>query len=196
MNGRRLALLLAPVAAVAAGCGGGHGSPGVAGLGTTAAMTTTSTGSSATGDKQSSALAFSQCMRRNGVPGFPDPSEGGGLRISAGSGVDPDSPQFKAAQSKCGKLLPNGGRPSQAQIQKAEASALAFSRCMRAHGVPDFPDPQFDTSGPGFGIKIGGKGNGLDPSSPIFQAAQRACQKDLPGGLKGRGPAVVTGSGK
>jgi hypothetical protein len=52
--------------------------------------------------------------------------------------------------------------------------ALKFSECMRAHGVSDFPDPS--ASG---GIRISGNGpsGGLNPNSPTFSAAQRACQK-------------------
>jgi len=52
-------------------------------------------------------------------------------------------------------------------------SFLAFSKCMRSHGVPNFPDP----SGGG-GIHI----SNLDTSSPAFQAAQATCNKRLPGG--------------
>jgi hypothetical protein len=54
--------------------------------------------------------------------------------------------------------------------------ALAFSACMRAHGVKNFPDPQI--SGNGTTIKVGGPG--INPNSPTFQSAQKACQKDMP----------------
>ncbi len=50
---------------------------------------------------------------------------------------------------------------------------------MRAHGVPNFPDP-----GPGGGINIG-SGSGINPASPAFQDAQKAC-----GGGPGGGPAT------
>ena len=51
---------------------------------------------------------------------------------------------------------------------------LAFSACMREHGV-DYPDP--DVSGGGISIEIGGPdaAGGIDPSSEKFQAAQEAC---------------------
>jgi hypothetical protein len=40
--------------------------------------------------------------------------------------------------------------------------------------VPDFPDPEFRSgSGGGFGIRVGGPG--INPNSPAFQAAQKAC---------------------
>lgn len=60
---------------------------------------------------------------------------------------------------------------------KAQAHAnvfIAFSKCMRAHGVTNFPDPN------GHGINIAG--TGIDPRSPAFQAAHKVCFKLLPGG--------------
>ncbi len=49
--------------------------------------------------------------------------------------------------------------------------AVAYSRCMRAHGLPKFPDP--DSNG---AITItGGPGDGLGPDSAAFKAAQQAC---------------------
>jgi len=58
------------------------------------------------------ALAFSACMRKNGVPNFPDPEFGAGgkvaIRIGSGAGIDPQSPQFQHAQQACQKDLPFG----------------------------------------------------------------------------------------
>lgn len=49
-------------------------------------------------------LKFSQCMQKNGIPDFPDPS-GGGLQIhtSPGSDLNPNNPTFLAASKLCGK---------------------------------------------------------------------------------------------
>ncbi len=52
---------------------------------------------------------------------------------------------------------------------------LAFAECMRANGVPNFPDPE-----PGGGVALPA---GTNPSSPAFKAAQAKCQK-----LTGFGP--------
>jgi hypothetical protein len=65
-------------------------------------------------------LKFAKCMRSNGVPDFPDPKAGGGMhtdeqsgRESQGAqGIDPDSPQFKAAERACRSLAPGGEGPS------------------------------------------------------------------------------------
>src|ERR1700728_3119617 len=59
-------------------------------------------------------------------------------------------------------------------------SFLNFSKCMRAHGLTNFPDP----STQGGGIQLSGSG-GLNPSAPGFQSSQHACQHLLPGGGPG-----------
>jgi hypothetical protein len=53
-------------------------------------------------------------------------------------------------------------------------AGLKFAQCMRSHGVSDFPDPGAD----GGGLQFQGSG-GINPQSPSFQAAQRACQRIL-----------------
>ncbi len=63
-----------------------------------------------------------------------------------------------------------------------KAQFLAYSRCMRSHGVSDFPDP---TTPPGGGVAFsidGGSGSELNPSNPTFKAANQACRALLPGG--------------
>jgi hypothetical protein len=57
-------------------------------------------------------------------------------------------------------------------------AAYKFARCMRAHGVSNFPDPHVSTSNGSTQIAIrvvGPKG------SPAFKTAQTACQGILPG---------------
>jgi hypothetical protein len=203
-----LFLLAAPLSALAllaAGCGGGE-SPSVASLGSANGTTTTQGNSPSGGSAQrgtangsggssvtmqtKNGAKFAACMRSHGVPNFPDPSKDGSITFGSGTGIDPNSPKFKAAQSVCQKLLPNGGQPSPQEQAKAQAQMLAFSRCMRAHGVHDFPDPKF-SGGRGTLQIRGGKGSDLDPHSPTFQAAQKACAKDLPGR-----PASATAGGK
>jgi hypothetical protein len=127
-------------------------------------------------------------MRAHGVPDFPDPGANGRIAIQGGPGsdLDPQNPQFRAAQQACQSLQPTG---SPAQQAAGRATFLRYSKCMRAHGIADFPDP--NSSG---GIQIqGGPGSGLDPQSPQFQAADKACQHFLPGGGKGRRTNFVNG---
>jgi hypothetical protein len=62
-------------------------------------------GSAPSPQQQSGALKFAQCMRKNGVPNFPDPQNG---QTVIGGGVDPNSPQFQSAIQACQKLIPGG----------------------------------------------------------------------------------------
>lgn len=117
-------------------------------------------------------------MRSHGVPNFPDPSAQGGLSITPSMGIDPGSSQFQSAQTACQKFMPKGTPPSPAQQAQMQARVLKYAACMRSHGEPNFPDPTFN--GGGISLKISA-GSGIDPSSPQFQGAQKACQKDLPG---------------
>jgi hypothetical protein len=90
-----------------------------------------------------SAVRFSQCMRSHGVPNLPDPvpgTDGGKVAIPVSSAVNPQSPAFEAAQRSCQRLLPGGGPPPNIP-ESVKLTALKLARCMRAHGVPDYPDP-------------------------------------------------------
>jgi len=78
------------------------------------------------------------------------------------------------------------GTLSAAQQAAARAQALKYSRCMRAHAISDFPDPNAQG-----GIALSPKPRGgLDPHNPRFQAANQACQHYQPG----KGGSVSTSS--
>lgn len=91
---------------------------------------------------QESAVAFARCMRSDGVPGWPDPNSYGGFdkskltqrQLGAGNA------QVGAAQRACRHLLPTSSATQQ-QTQRIVAQALRFSRCVRNHGITNFPDP-------------------------------------------------------
>ena len=169
-----LAAALACLALVAAACS----SPASPGTGA----------GPAGGSNEHSALAFSRCMRAHGITGFPDPDSQGNLALpksGPGTKFDPKSPQFKAANNACKSLMP-GGSMDPAQQAAARAQALKYAECMRAHGIPDFPDPNnqgnFDFAVPK------GSGSGRDPHKPRLQAANHACQR-------GNGGPVSTSGG-
>jgi hypothetical protein len=133
---------------------------------------------------------FSACMRKHGVTNFPDPNSQGLITFQSGMGIDPGSPAFMSARTACDKLLPNGGQPTPAEIAQRQQQLLAFSACMRAHGLNDFPDP---SNG---GIHLHAtSGSDLDPNNPTFQKAQEACQGHLPfkGGAAAAPPAKTGG---
>jgi len=52
---------------------------------------------------------LAKCLRENGLPDFPDPDADGKMSAQQGSGIDPHSDAFKAAQRKCQQLM---GTPS------------------------------------------------------------------------------------
>ena len=138
------------------------------------------------------ALAFSKCMRAHGVPNFPDPGSNGQF---SGNGIDKQSPQLQSAAGACQSRLP-GLNPA-AALAQGRTQALRFSRCMRAHGVPNFPDPSVKSHGSGVAITIRMKGGsgGIDPRSPQFQAAQNACRSILPMPGKNASGSSRNGSG-
>jgi hypothetical protein len=91
---------------------------------------------------QQAVVSFAQCIRSHGVPSFPDPSSPKDFKVSLSSGVA-QSPAFVSAKAACRHLLPGGHSPDQSarHSQAQIAAALAFARCLRDHGFPNFPDP-------------------------------------------------------
>ncbi len=78
-----------------------------------------------------------------------------------------------------------GSGSGSSSSEAPDSQAVAFAACMRAHGVPDFPDPRVSTSGSEVKVAIG-----VTPAitgNPHFKSAQQACNKLLPGG--GSGPS-------
>jgi hypothetical protein len=129
-------------------------------------------------------LDFAACMRKHGVP-MQDPkfSADGATSFTAGGHIDPQTQ--RKAQQACGHLAKaaQGPPPSAADQAKFRERALAQARCMRAHGVPSFPDPQFGDNGQAT-LSIE-KGSGIDPHDPAFQRAQRICMKGMQKGVGG-----------
>jgi hypothetical protein len=128
-------------------------------------------------------LAFNECMRKAGFDVRETTGPNGrdtAIRIPRGL----PKARVGQIQGDCAKKTHGGPRPmSKADQARALDEALKFARCMRSHGV-DIPDPQAE----GGGIRIGGPGkqNGIDPRSPAFQDAQKACQSLLPRGKGGK----------
>jgi hypothetical protein len=118
-------------------------------------------------DPQDAALTYSRCMRENGLSEFPDADAEGRIRIPLGS-IDPDSAVFQEASDACRHLAPEGW--GEAEVGPGDAEVmLEFARCMREHGVPDYPDPD-----PSAGNRIT-----LDPNDPQAQVALESCKAIL-----------------
>jgi len=189
-----------------AACGGTSGSPTAATVGrtpaaasnTAAAGSATSSVPTAPADAPSAALAFARCMRANGVPNFPDPRPGGGFVFNA-NGINPPAPAVSAARAKCQKLM-SGGPPGPGTKTHPAAQTLskllAIARCMRSHGVPQFPDPRTSVPlqpfGSGGGVITDYDGaillfpSTLNMYSPAYTQAVAAC--GILAGKLGRGP--------
>jgi hypothetical protein len=174
------------LASVAAGCGGPPGSP-VAELGSTATQPASASGAStarvATNSQPlaNQPLAFSHCMRSHGVSNFPDPSTSGvwpktQVYLAAGN------PRFQGAIQACGQLLPDGGPgvpPSSAVVQQIQNDMLKFARCMRSHGVPNWPDPTVDRGRAVFDPEV----VGIDPNSAQIIGKMHECEHVFPASL-------------
>jgi hypothetical protein len=155
------------------------------------AVAVASCGSSAdqpTGASSSRAqLTLSECMRTHGVPAFPDPS-GGNINI-AGTGINPSSPAFEAAQVACKKLWASSLPTMMPASEQQKQHLFAISQCMRRGGVSGFPDPTTGVAAPtnsqGYSIDIAiGSGSGaiellvphtINTNSPAFEQAAKAC---------------------
>jgi len=73
----------------------------------------------------------------------------------------------------------SSARPDSATTDLA-GDAVAFAACVRSHGLSSYPDPQVSQSGGHGQITI--SPGGLDPTSPAFKSATRACGHLLPDG--------------
>ncbi len=76
---------------------------------------------------------------------------------------------------------PTGSASTSASATSAVASGVAFSRCIRSHGVPNFPDPKVS----GQTVRMGSP---RTIQSPAFQSAVHSCQSLLPKGPPSSGP--------
>ena len=120
-------------------------------------------------------------MRAHGVSNFPDPTAGPdgasfSRRASPGSstvtinGITFTGPAFEAAVRAC-KLFGGGsGPPPISESQKL--ADLRFAACMRAHGVPNFPDPTFGPAGHGIGWNYP---PGFNRDAPAAKHAAATC---------------------
>ena len=172
-RGRRRAGVLAALVVTAlltAACGGST---------PTGAGGSSSTGGSSLHQQE---LAVAQCMRSHGVPDFPDPAANGRPHVSPNS-LGVSSSVYQSALNACRHLAP-GATPPAAPGQQMLSQLLQFARCMRSHGVPDFPDP--DSTGLSVPHSM--------TQSPQYQRAYQACNSLLPPNAPVKGAAPGGGS--
>jgi hypothetical protein len=170
------AAVVAGLALLTAACGSSSSTPAVASLGTSSDTPAASSSASApTGNPTQLLDQWAACMRRAGYPGLADPSIDANKVIHIT--VPPGTTQSQVAAAKlspCYTYLTaaatalGGGAPSKPD----QAELLAFSQCMRANGVKDFPDP----NGKGLAIRTS-PGSDLNPDNPVFKHAAQVCDQ-------------------
>jgi hypothetical protein len=187
----------APLAAVTliAGCGGSSGGGGVTHVARNPSTAIVRQLSSTTTSKAvpltkagpstkaaPSMLAFAKCMRAHGVPNYPDPRPPSQIppthttepAPSGGFTANPNSPGYQTASNDC-RSLADATPVTQVQTNQMAVSQLKFASCMRAHGVPSFPDPTSTGD-----IGSDGAISGMNQNSPAFQSAEETCSKFRP----------------
>jgi hypothetical protein len=171
---------LAAAAAIGLAACGGSSSPHIASLGNSSGNSGGSTTTTLPKGNPTQLLdGWASCMRSHGDPTQVDPtidankvihitfpaSASGNGPVGLGKGSnDPCSAYLTAASTAL-----RGGKP----LQKPDPVKLEkFAQCMRANGVPDFPDP----SGGGLSIQVH-PGSDLNPNNPTLQNASKLCAK-------------------
>jgi hypothetical protein len=163
---------LAMLAVIVAGCSNGSDGNGSAG--------TASTGDNENATDRDKAVKFSECMRENGYPDFPDPKASGEFPTF---GISVSPAVWTKALRACKELQPPGSFSAHLSPKQLSA-ALKFAQCIRANGVKDFPDPVngeplVDTTK----IPSTDRPGGLS----ILNAAMRKCRQFGPEAAGGQG---------
>jgi hypothetical protein len=160
-------VVLVAVAALAAACGGGapHGAAS-----SSRSSTSPRNGTSTPSSDTESGIQFVSCIRAHGVPNFPASAVSvntGQLELNI-PGYLKSAPQFQSALRACQAYLPDRGSVAKSQRPSIQQE-VNYARCMRSHGITNFPDPL-----PGGGFNITGNTN-----SQQFQAADNTCRATL-----------------
>jgi hypothetical protein len=115
-------------------------------------------------------LDLARCIRAHGLPNFPDPQ----LHAN-GVPAFPDSaprvpPQTQRACAAIANRIPPAYAVTTAVSESDFAKLLQLARCIRAHGVPDWPDPNTLGAFPiDQRLQQGGK--------PLISSAVQACAR-------------------
>ena len=160
-----LACVFATVAILVSACGSSSSSSS-----TVAAAAGSGASTSSSNTTYTARLNLARCYRAQGI-NVPDPEPGAGH--AAGGGIQQilnRYPQAKvqAARQACRQYIAranpqvNASPASQAQFNQ---QFVKFAKCMRANGVPNFPDRLQDAEGT------------INPDSPAVQSALQACQR-------------------
>jgi hypothetical protein len=114
---------------------------------------------------------WATCMRSHGDPDQVDPTVDATkviqITLSGSDGVRGEDGACGSYLSAAETALGGGTSPASSD----GATALKFAQCMRANGVPDYPDP----TGTSNQTIRATPGSDLNPADPTFQAASTLC---------------------
>ncbi|MCP4085090.1 MAG: hypothetical protein GY745_08585 [Actinomycetia bacterium] len=185
MKSRNLLILLLALALGAAACGSdGEGTVEAAPLigveGTQAPdAEPDATDTAADQTDEELALAFTQCMRGEGVDlADPTVNADGSIQLlqpGANSNIDPNDPAVANAVEICGDLIAGASFLPGAGLDQSEIedTLLGFAQCLRDLGF-DVDDP--DLSGGFTGGPAAIFGDNFDPTDPANADAVQECQ--------------------
>jgi hypothetical protein len=88
----------------------------------------------------------------------------------------------------CGGESTGQSATPHASVTSLDNAALRYTDCMRTHGEPNMPDPTFNGRHATLDIT---PSSGVNPSSPQFTAASKACQHLVSQGGASAGPAIT-----
>lgn len=167
-------LRLIPVSVLSAmalaACGSSH-TQTVPSLGGAHSRQSASTGSLA------AARAAVACARQHGMPGVPDPVLGGDGQVTIPGGTPTPTP---AVRSACAAQI-RAAQPTASTLPDVSApdmqALLRYSACLRAHGLPRWPDPNAQGV---FHVRSADAGTPRE-----YKRASAACES-LPGGTLAR----------
>jgi hypothetical protein len=171
-----LAALIAGAAIGLAACSG-TSSPQVASLGKNSSHGSPHTTTTIPAASPAQLLdEWASCMRSHGDPGQVDPTVDANKVIQITLGAGYNGQGLRGESGACGTYLSaaqtalGGGTPPGSS--SSEATGLKFARCMRANGVPDYPDPTGNNQ-----TAHATGGSDFNPNDPTFVAASTLCAK-------------------
>jgi hypothetical protein len=188
------------VAGLLGACGGNGGGEGGSNGGS---------GEQAEGEENGQALYdWVECMRGEGIE-VPDPTrDAQGNLVITGDGWDMRPPgvgqpgaasfgeysgeEMQPAQEACGRApMTAPGVRSDETVQQEQEQLLAFAECMREHGIEDFPDPDFSSTGSTENGGVAGGPFGTISEEveqdPDFPAASETCEEEAFASSEGSG---------